>query len=244
MRSSSSWIRSLLISLLLFCSAAADIVKLDPDLELEELRPGLYLHRSWLMVEGFGRVECNGLVYIKDGQAVVIDAPGSARLSNLLLDWLEKEQVDVRALFVGHTHEDSMGGLEVFHERRILTASSLLCREMAGEQKKPATRLGFDGELSIEVGDASVVGAYCGAGHTQDNAVVYLPREKVLFGGCLIKAQGAGRGNTADADLKSWSDTVEKVARTFPEAITVVPGHGKPGGRELLQYTIEMFSNE
>jgi hypothetical protein len=58
-----------LLSLALFCSATADIVKLDPDLELEELRPGLFLHRSWLTVEGFGRVECNGLVYINSGEA-------------------------------------------------------------------------------------------------------------------------------------------------------------------------------
>ena len=236
-----SWMGVFLLSLALFCSAAADIVKLDPDLELEELRPGLFLHRSWLMVEGFGRVECNGLVYINGGEAVVIDTPGSARLSGLLLDWLEENEVRAQALFVGHTHEDSMGGMEVFHQRGIATASSTVCQRLVKEQNKPVSRLGFDSELSIQVGDSHVVAAYFGPGHTKDNAVVYLPEEKVLFGGCLIKADGASRGNTADADLERWSQTVQKVADAFPEAETIVPGHGKPGGRELLQYTIDMF---
>ena len=33
-------------------------------------------------------------------------------------------------------------------------------------------------------------------------------------------------------------------ANAFPEAETIVPGHGKPGGRELLQDTIDMFATE
>ena len=237
-----SWMGVFLLSLALFCIAAAEVTKLDPDLELEELRPGLFLHRSGLTVEGFGRVECNDRVYINSGEAVVIDTPGSAHLSSVLLDWLEEKELHIQALFVGHTHEDSMGGMEVFHERGILTASSTVCRSLAKEQGKPVSRLGFDGELSIPVGDSYAVAAYFGPGHTQDNAIVYLPNVKVLFGGCLIKADGAGRGNTADADLERWSQTVQKVADAFPEAETIVPGHGKPGGRELLQYTIDMFA--
>ena len=41
-----SWMGVFLLSLALFCIAAAEVTKLDPDLELEELRPGLFLHRS------------------------------------------------------------------------------------------------------------------------------------------------------------------------------------------------------
>lgn len=41
-----SWMGVFLLSLALLCTAAAEVTKLDPDLELEELRPGLFLHRA------------------------------------------------------------------------------------------------------------------------------------------------------------------------------------------------------
>ncbi|MGE0492978.1 MAG: MBL fold metallo-hydrolase [Vulcanimicrobiota bacterium] len=81
-----------------------------------------------------------------------------------------------------------------------------------------------------------------GRGHSFDNVVTYLPAEKVLFGGCLLKARGAGKGNLADADVAAWPTTVAAVRQAFAEAEFVVPGHGRWGGPELLDYTIEMFS--
>ena len=64
----------------------------------------------------------------------------------------------------------------------------------------------------------------------------------MLFGGCLIKAQGAGKGNLADADVEAWPVTVKSVKERFKHAHTVVPGHGKHGGTDLLDYTITKFS--
>ncbi len=80
-----------------------------------------------------------------------------------------------------------------------------------------------------------------GAGHTLDNIVTYLPSEKTLFGGCLVKAKGSGKGNLADADVSAWSGTVSRVRDAFPEVEVIVPGHGECGGLDLLRYTVEMF---
>ncbi len=69
----------------------------------------------------------------------------------------------------------------------------------------------------------------------------YIPGEKVLFGGCLIKEVGAGKGNLGDANTEEWPDTVRKIKQAYPEVKYVVPGHGKVGGLELLDYTIGRF---
>ncbi|KAA3623203.1 MAG: subclass B1 metallo-beta-lactamase, partial [Bacteroidetes bacterium] len=101
---------------------------------------------------------------------------------------------------------------------------------------------GFEESLELTVGKMKLINAYCGGGHTHDNIVCYVPDDEVLFGGCLIKAVGAGKGFLGDADVENWSKTVSKVKEQFGEAKIVIPGHGKCGGTELLDYTIEKFA--
>ncbi len=98
--------------------------------------------------------------------------------------------------------------------------------------------------MELTVGSKKVITEYLGEGHTKDNVVGYFPAEKVLFGGCLIKAVGAGKGNLEDANTKAWSETVRQVQSKYHEAEIVIPGHGKYGGQELLTYTIEMFGKD
>ena len=98
----------------------------------------------------------------------------------------------------------------------------------------------FDGKFEITDG-VHVILEHFGAGHTRDNVVAWLPEEKVLFGGCLVKEIGAGKGNLADADTLAWSGTVRRVIENYPDVRIVVPGHGEPGGEELLEYTVKMF---
>ena len=82
---------------------------------------------------------------------------------------------------------------------------------------------------------------YPGEGHTPDNVVAYYKKDRVLFGGCLIKEMGATKGFLGDANVKEWSATVEKVKKMFPKTQIVVPGHGNSGNQKLLDYTIELF---
>jgi len=47
-----------------------------------------------------------------------------------------------------------------------------------------------------------------------------------------------------DANAKEWSATVAKIKVEKPEVKIVIPGHGKTGGKELLDYTINLFKLE
>ncbi|MBD0778049.1 hypothetical protein HPE56_09610 [Maribacter sp. ANRC-HE7] len=76
--------------------------------------------------------------------------------------------------------------------------------------------------------------------HTKDNIVSYYPNGKVLFGGCLIKSEGAGKGYLGDANLHEWSNTVESLKRKYPDVEVVIPGHGNTGKMGLLDYNIKM----
>ena len=75
-----------------------------------------------------------------------------------------------------------------------------------------------------------------------DNIVVYFPGQKLLFGGCLVRASTAeGLGYVVEADLDYWDDAVNAVAKRFPDADVIVPGHGEPGGRGLLSHTLTLL---
>jgi metallo-beta-lactamase class B len=102
---------------------------------------------------------------------------------------------------------------------------------------------GFGDELKMKFGGKRIFSRYFGEAHTSDNIVTWLPDEGLLFGGCMIKAAGGGKGNLDDANVKEWSNTVSKIKAEFGDrAKIVVPGHGDVGGAELLDYTIDMFS--
>ena len=62
-----------------------------------------------------------------------------------------------------------------------------------------------------------------------------------MFGGCLVKEVGAGKGNLEDANVATWPKTIRMLKAKYPDVKIVVPGHGKAGGAELLDYTVKLF---
>lgn len=81
-----------------------------------------------------------------------------------------------------------------------------------------------------------------GPSHSPDNLVVYFPQKRILFGGCMVKSlESTDLGNTADADLKEWPKSVNRVLERYKDkADIVVPSHGKCGNIDLLVHTIEL----
>ena len=72
--------------------------------------------------------------------------------------------------------------------------------------------------------------------------MVYVRESKALYGGCFLKSEASeSLGNLADADLAAWPASLDALVKRFPDATTVIPGHGAldPGAieqtRRLLQ---------
>lgn len=218
------------------------IVYKTDQLEIREITKNSFLHISFLDTEEYGKVACNGLLFVKDNEACVFDTPADNDSSKELIEYIEKElDSEVKAVIVNHFHADCVGGLAEFHRNNINTYCSNKTLNLIDTSEFEIPKLGFDNELILTVGNENVINSFFGEGHTFDNIVSYIPSEKVLFGGCLIKSIGSGRGNVADANVNEWSNTVQKIKSTFDDVHIVIPGHGTFGGPELLDYTIEKF---
>ena len=136
---------------------------------------------------------------------------------------------------------DNLGGLDEFHKQGIPSYAYYKTVQIAKENGLPEPQHCFDKFLELEISNEKVPVEFFGEGHTCDNTVGYFPLEDIMFGGCLIKEAGSGKGNLEEANVKEWSETVRKVREKYPNVKKVIPGHGKLGGIELLDYTIRLF---
>ena len=212
-------------------------------LQITPITEHTYRHLTYLDSETYGRVGCNGLIVVEDGEAIVYDSPATQSAANELIYYIENNlDARVTAVIATHFHADCLGGLEAFHARGIRSYSSDSTARLAATSGAPVPSTTFHDRLELNAGKLATETVYPGPGHTRDNVVGYVPREEVLFGGCLIKSMGSGKGNLADADTTRWAATVAYVVEAFPRVRHVVPGHGAVGGAELLRYTEDLFT--
>ena len=214
----------------------------SPTLEIEQLAPGTYLHRSFLSTKDYGKVACNGVVFTDGREAVVIDTPVDTVGGVELIEFMERQLgIKVVAVVPTHFHDDCLGGLAAFHRRGIPSHGHEETVALATSHGALPPRRSFRERKELSVGKEVIQISHPGAGHTRDNVVAYFPSDQVLFGGCLVKSLGAGKGNLADADTTAWSATVVETMARYPRATHIVPGHGMPGDRHLLEFTRDLF---
>lgn len=214
-------------------------------LRIEKLTDKVYRHISFLQTDDFGNVACNGAVFVYDKEAIVFDAPTTDGAALELINWIEDHlNASIVAVIPTHFHEDCLGGLGVFHERKIASYANNLTIELSRKNDSVEPRQGFERTLELMVGGKKVFAEFIGEGHTKDNIIGYFPDDKTVFGGCLIKELGAGKGYLGDANVAEWSGTVIALKQKHPDTEIVIPGHGQPGGKDLLDYTAKLFEPE
>lgn len=212
------------------------------DLVITQVSENTFEHRSYLQTQDFGKVPCNGLVVRDGNETLVFDTPTNDKSSEELIRWIESSlQCKINAIIPTHFHNDCLGGLKAFHDKGIPSYAYARTVELAKENEFVIPQNSFTDSLLLKVGKEHIVAKFFGEGHTKDNVVGYFPAEKVMFGGCLIKELNASKGYLGDANVNDWSATVEKVKKAYPQVKVIIPGHGKYGDHQLLDYTIGLF---
>ncbi len=220
------------------------LVYKSENLTIRKLSDHVYLHTSYLKTQDFGKVSCNGMVVVDKKEAIVFDTPADKESSAELIQYFTSQMtVKIKGIVATHFHADCVAGLVEFHHQHIpsYAENRTINYLKAAKTKVEIPEKGFDNFLELKVGDEKVDAAYFGEGHTKDNTIGYFAKDKVMFGGCLIKEMGAGKGNLADANVGAWAATVESVKQKYPQTSIVIPGHGETGSIELLDYTIQLF---
>lgn len=221
-----------------------DTIKVSSELYLLKLSEQLYVYVSYHTEPKWGRFTCNGMIMqTEEGKVWLYDTPMDDSITQQLVNWIVSDLNSyVEVLVPNHYHYDCIGGLSVLqaHNKDLVVFCNKMTYELLDERYKPLEQAYL---LFEEVGPmAKMEHYYYGEAHTADNIVVWFPNEKVLFGGCMVKAASAkGMGNIADANLKKWPRTIKKVRRYFKDAEMVVPGHGEMGDATALNHTLQLL---
>ena len=220
----------------------AQRIKVSDDITLIKLSDRAYIHVSQAELPPFGRVASNGLVFINDGEAFLFDTPVTDAQTDELVNWLSHSlQVKVVGFVPNHWHVDCMGGLAYLQQQHIPSWANQITIDSAKVKGLPVPDHGFTDSLQLKLGDKAIDCYYFGPAHTTDNIVVWIPSEKILFPGCMVKSMNSQNlGNTADGDLNAYPITIQKVMNKFPDARIVIPGHGPFGGPELIRHTYRL----
>jgi metallo-beta-lactamase class B len=128
---------------------------------------------------------------------------------------------------VTHFHNDRLGGIAALQAEHIHVFGTSATINLAARSGQPVPNhlINVPSTLLPVANDAEIF--FPGAGHTLDKIVVDFPAEQIVFGDCFIKTAGAEDiGNTADADLKAWPDSLRRMRTEFPRTKFSVPGHG------------------
>ena len=226
-----------------FC--ADSVITINEDIQLEQIAGDVFVHTTMFSIPGTGRFPSNGLLFIRNRNALLIDTPNSNEQTGILYTYLKDSMdVTIKKVIVCHSHSDCMGGLSCLHKMGVASITSAKTKEICLERALPVPKITFTDSLSFDFEGCQVICFYPGGGHTIDNIVVYFPESHVLFGGCLIRSPNANNlGYTGEAVIDEWERSVTKIKNTFPDIQVVIPGHGQWGGPELLDHTIELVKN-
>ncbi len=213
--------------------------------ELIHIRPiseHCLVHTSYLQSKSFGTVPCNGMIYISGKKAYIFDTPAEEAATEALMDYItETLKCSIAGVIINHHHVDCLAGLELFHQRNIPSYAHNKTIALVDTNLFTRPTIGFDDELILGKGKKQIINTFEGEAHTKDNIISYIPEDQVLFGGCMFKSMGAGKGNLEDANVTAWPETIRKVQKRFPSAKIIIPGHGQVAGPELFQNTIDIF---
>lgn len=215
----------------------------DTKVSLARLSDTVWLHTSTRELEGVGSFPSHGLLVEHPDGGLLIDSAWGQTATIELLEQIERELGKrPRAAIVTDFHDDRAGGTAALEAAGIDVWSSpgIISRLRGASQPAPAHAL-EESSWAGKLADVSVEVWFPGAGHSPENLVVWLPDQRVLFGGCLLRPyESRGLGNVADADLDAWGPTLKAVRERYGTAQTVVPSHGNVGGPEILGHSLAL----
>ncbi|WP_418789174.1 subclass B1 metallo-beta-lactamase [Paenibacillus agilis] len=223
--------------------SSTSITNPDKTIQLTKLNDNVWAHTSYNVWNGT-TYDHNGLIVSTSKGAVLIDtAWGNDQKTEELLQMIEKHvKQKVVLAIVTHAHDDSISGIRALLNQGIDVRSTRLTAELAVKYGYPSPNPTLDEAPVLKIGGTVIETFYPGEGHSQDNITVWLPKYKLLFGGCFVKSlEAKDLGNLLDANVEQWDDSINKVLKKYPFIKTVVAGHGNWGDKSLLFHTLDLI---
>ncbi len=198
-------------------------------LELQKVTDSLYV-----IIGSGGNV---AFMPTSDG-VVVVDDKFAQDAPQILAKVKSVTDKPIRYVLNTHQHGDHTGGNEAMLAANAEIIIHKNARANMVEAKQPGLpRITFSQDSQVFLGGKEVQAHHLGRGHTNGDAVILFPSERVLHMGDLF-VNGAPYCDTANGgSIKEWDQTVRKALQY--DFDKVIPGHGSVSTRADLQKWVE-----
>ena len=211
-------------------------------LKISHLTGGFYVYTTYKDLNGY-LFPSNSMYLVTDSGVVLFDTPWDTTQFKPLLDSIWRKHSKEAILCIStHYHDDRTAGLEFLKQKGVITYTSKQTFDLCKEHNEKQAEFYFTQDTTFAVGSQQFETYYPGEGHTKDNIVIWFNKEKVLYGGCLVKStENKGLGNIADANLLEWEQAIKNVTQKFSKPRFVIPGHFGWTSNKGLTHTIELL---
>jgi metallo-beta-lactamase class B len=205
---------SIFISLFFFLSNYVFGQTPQPNLKITHLTGDFYVYSTYNVYENT-RIPAHGLYFITNDGVVLFDTPWDTTQFQPLLDSIKiKHNKNVHLCIATHWHGDRTQGLEYYKQKGIKTYTTALTDEFSKKNNMKRAEFLMTKDTTFQTGKYHFEVYYPGGGHTQDNVIIWFEKEKILYGGCLIKgAEAKNLGYLGDANINEYEKTLKKVKK-------------------------------
>lgn len=210
-------------------------------LKISHLTGDFYIFTTYNLYNG-NPVPANGMYLVTDSGVVMFDTPWDTTQFQPLLDTIKtRHHKSVVLCIATHFHDDKTAGLDYYKQQGIKTYTTTKTDELSKKNGKKRAAFLMANDTVFTTGQYSFETYFPGAGHTADNIVIWFNKEKIIYGGCLIKsAEDDDLGYLGDASVKDYATTIKNVQKKCKNPKFVIVGHGNWANTTSLQHTLIM----
>ncbi len=185
----------------------------------------------------------NSAVLVGDKELLVIDS--KIMTGKKILFELVKEKGKNKSIVLvnTHLHADHANGNSLYKDAKIIAGaySKEQWMEENGSEGMPTEWL--SGKKEISIGGETVILKNMGRAHTLEDVVVFFKNRKLLFMGDMLMVGmhpflKSKHGSKISNYIQHQNDAMDEF-----QPKTIVPGHGRIGGRELVSEFQTYFSD-
>ena len=231
---------SALANLLLVNSILGQVAE-EPKLKITPLRGDFYIYTTYNTYEG-SKIPANGMYLVTNSDVVLFDTPWDTTQFEPLLDSIFlKHNKKVNICIATHWHSDRTEGLEYYKSKNIKTYTTTFTDSLSKMNNKKRSQFFIEKDTIFTVGGYSFETYYPGQGHTADNIIIWFNKQKILYGGCLIKgADAKNLGFLGDANVNEYYTTLKKVHNKCPKPSFIIISHSHWGSLHSLKHSIKL----
>ena len=214
-----------------------------PQLKLNKVKDTLW------EIEGDGG---NVAVYVTSEGVILIDDKYDQDYDQIMANVKSVTNLPVKYVLSTHYHSDHSGGnakflptTEIISTQNARTNILEHKQSNAQANMQPA-RVTFTTEMSVFLGGKEVRAHYYGRGHTNGDAVMYFPAERMVHTGDLMSGVSPLIDYPGGGSLADWAKTLDGVLNGPWDFETVMPGHGpvtNKAGLKTYRDNVETLKN-